>query len=68
MNPTNPNKEALGRETSKSLGFVINTFVDLVGMVYEHFLKESYDLCWKNKDQEEVGDLLPCALASRRNV
>ena len=45
------------RESSKSLGFVINTFVDLVGVVY--FLKESYDLCWKNKDQEEVGEELP---------
>ena len=42
-----------------SLGFVINTFVDLVDVVYEHFLKESYDLCWKNKDQEEVGEELP---------
>ena len=31
----------------------------LVGVVYEHFLKESYDLCWKNKDQEEVREELP---------
>ena len=38
---------------------MINTFVDLVGMVYEHFLKESYDLSWKNKDQEEVGEEPP---------
>ena len=50
MNPPNSNKKAIGRESSKSLEFVINTFVDLVGVVYEQFIKESYDLCWKNKD------------------
>ena len=35
------------------------TFVDLVGMVYEYFHEEIYDLCWKNKDQEKVGEELP---------
>ena len=59
MNPPNLNKEAIGRETSKSLGFVINTFVELVGVVYEHFLKEIYNICWKNNDQEEVGEEPP---------
>ena len=59
MNPPNPNKKAIGRESSKSLGFVINTFVDLIGVVYKHFLKEIYDLCWKNKDQQEVGEEPP---------
>ena len=57
--PTNPNKKTIGRESSKSLGFMINTFVDLVYMVYEYFLKESYDLCCWNKDQEEVGEEPP---------
>ena len=46
------------RKPSKSLGFVINTFIDLVGVIYEHFLKKGYDLCWNNKDQEEVGEEL----------
>ena len=54
MNPSNPTEKP-----SKSLGFVINTFIDLEGVVYEHFVKESYDLCWKNKDQEEVGEEPP---------
>ena len=40
MNPPNPNKKAIGRETPKSLGFVINNFVDHIGVVYEHFLKK----------------------------
>ena len=55
MNPPNPNMKAIESWPSKSLGFEIITFVNLVGMVYE----ESYDLCWKNKDQEEVGEEPP---------
>ena len=35
------------------------TFVDLVGVVDEYFLKKIYYLCWKNKDQEEVGEEPP---------
>ena len=59
MNPPNPDKKAIERGSSKSLGFVINTFIDLVEIVYEHFLKKIYDLCWKNKNQEEVGEEPP---------
>ena len=40
MNPPNPNKEAIERELFKSLGLVINTFVDLIGVVYEYFIKK----------------------------
>ena len=38
--------------------FVINTFIALVGVVYEHFLKESNDLFWKNTpNPNKVGPL-----------
>ena len=32
---------------------MISHLVDLVGLVYEIFHKEIFDLCWKNKDWEE---------------
>ena len=39
--------------TISKLGFDNFNFVDLVGLVHEIFHKERFDLCWKNKDQEE---------------
>ena len=39
--------------TINKLGFDDFTFVDLVGLIYKIFHKEKFNLCWKNKDQEE---------------
>ena len=46
--------EPINGNNQKQVRFDNFTYVDCVGLVYEIFHKEIFDLCWKNKDRKKI--------------